>query len=144
MHATPPDSQTIARHHLPITDKDGLLQALREANIQTLLMSYVHMTQDEDMLERFAQYIRSPYSRKQVEIPAELLQELREKLFNLLTISPAPVIPPLPHSLMRESRTIDPILCTKALSALLDVLQGQLPEGLKSEPDDVIGLHLNN
>jgi len=47
-------------------------------------------------------------------------------------------------TLMRESRTIDPILCTKALSALLDVLQGQLPEGLKSEPDDVIGLHLNN
>ncbi|CAK9797457.1 E3 ubiquitin-protein ligase MYCBP2 [Anthophora quadrimaculata] len=41
-------------------------------------------------------------------------------------------------TLMRESRTIEPILCTKALSALLDVLQGQLPEGLKSEPDDVI------
>lgn len=40
---------------------------------------------------------------------------------------------------MRESRTIEPALCTKALSALLDVLQGQLPEGLKSEPDDVIG-----
>lgn len=40
---------------------------------------------------------------------------------------------------MRESRTIEPALCTKALSALLDVLQGQLPEGLKFEPDDVIG-----
>ena len=40
---------------------------------------------------------------------------------------------------MRESRTIEPALCTKTLSALLDVLQGQLPEGLKSEPDDVIG-----
>lgn len=40
---------------------------------------------------------------------------------------------------MRESRIIEPALCTKALSALLDVLQGQLPEGLKSEPDDVIG-----
>lgn len=43
---------------------------------------------------------------------------------------------------MRESRTIDPALCTKALSALLDVLQGQLPEGLKSEPEDVIGKYL--
>lgn len=40
---------------------------------------------------------------------------------------------------MRESRAIDSTLCTKALGALLDVLQGQLPEGLKSEPDDVIG-----
>ncbi|XP_035719406.1 E3 ubiquitin-protein ligase MYCBP2-like isoform X2 [Vespa mandarinia] len=43
-------------------------------------------------------------------------------------------------TLMRESKTIDPMLCTKALVALLDVLQGQLPEGLKSEPDDVIDL----
>ncbi|XP_043286736.1 E3 ubiquitin-protein ligase MYCBP2 isoform X2 [Venturia canescens] len=41
-------------------------------------------------------------------------------------------------TLMRESRSVEPVLCTKALSALLDVLQGQLPEGLKSEPDDVI------
>lgn len=46
-------------------------------------------------------------------------------------------------TLMRESRTIDPVLCTKALSALLDVLQGQLPEGLKSEPDDVIGIFID-
>ncbi|KAK0177732.1 hypothetical protein PV328_001750 [Microctonus aethiopoides] len=41
-------------------------------------------------------------------------------------------------TLIRESRTIDSQLCTKALGALLDVLQGQLPEGLKSEPEDVI------
>ncbi|XP_076385847.1 MYC binding protein highwire isoform X12 [Megachile rotundata] len=41
-------------------------------------------------------------------------------------------------TLMRESRIIEPLLCIKALSALLDILQGQLPEGLKSEPDDVI------
>lgn len=40
---------------------------------------------------------------------------------------------------MRESRTVDPALCTKALEALLDVLQGQHPEGLRSEPDEVIG-----
>ncbi|XP_034942184.1 E3 ubiquitin-protein ligase MYCBP2-like [Chelonus insularis] len=41
-------------------------------------------------------------------------------------------------TLMRESRTIEPLLCTKSLSALLDVLQGQMPESLKSEPEDVI------
>lgn len=41
-------------------------------------------------------------------------------------------------TLMRESRTVDSQLCTKSLCALLDILQGQLPEGLKSEPDDVI------
>ncbi|XP_011315230.1 E3 ubiquitin-protein ligase MYCBP2 isoform X2 [Fopius arisanus] len=40
--------------------------------------------------------------------------------------------------LVRESRNIEPILCAKALGALLDVLQGQLPEGLKCEPEDVV------
>ncbi|KAF5304147.1 hypothetical protein FQA39_LY01932 [Lamprigera yunnana] len=40
--------------------------------------------------------------------------------------------------LIKESRTTYPGLCTKALSALLDVLQGQTPEGLKAEPSDVI------
>lgn len=40
--------------------------------------------------------------------------------------------------LIKESRTTHPTLCTKALSALLDVLQGQTPEGLKTEPLDVI------
>ncbi|CAH1132864.1 unnamed protein product [Ceutorhynchus assimilis] len=39
--------------------------------------------------------------------------------------------------LIKESRTSHPVLCTKALSALLDVLQGQSPEGLKSEPPDI-------
>ena len=41
-------------------------------------------------------------------------------------------------ALIKESRTIEPSFCTKALTALLDVLQGQLPECLKSEPDEVI------
>lgn len=40
--------------------------------------------------------------------------------------------------LIRESRNTHPALCTKALKALLDVLQGQVPEGLKSEPPDII------
>jgi hypothetical protein len=41
--------------------------------------------------------------------------------------------------LIRESRSSHPLLCTKALVALLDVVQGQQPEGLKSEPTEVIG-----
>lgn len=40
--------------------------------------------------------------------------------------------------LIKESRNSHPKLCTKALMALLDVLQGQQPEGLKCEPSDVI------
>uniref|UniRef100_A0A1B6EGK8 PHR domain-containing protein n=1 Tax=Clastoptera arizonana TaxID=38151 RepID=A0A1B6EGK8_9HEMI len=40
--------------------------------------------------------------------------------------------------LIRECRTSHPALCTKALGALLDVVQGQQPEGLKAEPAEVI------
>lgn len=40
--------------------------------------------------------------------------------------------------LIKESRSTHPQLCTKALGALLDVLQGQMPEGLKGEPSDII------
>lgn len=40
--------------------------------------------------------------------------------------------------LIRESRSSHPALCTKALRALLDVLQGQTPEGLKSEPLEIL------
>ncbi|KAJ8916890.1 hypothetical protein NQ315_013358 [Exocentrus adspersus] len=39
--------------------------------------------------------------------------------------------------LIKESRITHPSLCTKALLALLNVLQGQPPEGLKSEPSEV-------
>lgn len=40
--------------------------------------------------------------------------------------------------LIKESRITHPALCTKALKALLDVLQGQAPEALKCEPPEVI------
>ena len=41
--------------------------------------------------------------------------------------------------LIRETRESHPSLCVRALKALLDMLQGQTPEGLKSEPAEVIG-----
>ncbi|XP_074033015.1 MYC binding protein highwire isoform X2 [Leptinotarsa decemlineata] len=40
--------------------------------------------------------------------------------------------------LIKESRITHPMLCTKALNALLNVLQGQMPEALKFEPPEVI------
>ncbi|KAI8499942.1 hypothetical protein Bbelb_222590, partial [Branchiostoma belcheri] len=58
------------------------------------------------------------------------------------------VIPKLPRivgiglcgvfELIRETRLSHPALCARALQALLDMLQGQQPEGLRSEPADVI------
>jgi len=102
-----PHRRKITAHSLPVADKEGVLQALREANIRTLVMSYVHMTRDEDMLDRFSRYIRSPYSRKQIKIPPKLIEELQEKLFNLLTEPPAPEVKPLPYALMRKMMSVN-------------------------------------
>lgn len=40
--------------------------------------------------------------------------------------------------LIAEARNVHPTLCSKALRALLDVIQGQTPESFKSEPGDLI------
>lgn len=40
--------------------------------------------------------------------------------------------------LIAEARNVSPKLCTKALKALFDVIQGQIPESFKSEPNDLI------
>ncbi|KAG1690691.1 E3 ubiquitin-protein ligase MYCBP2 [Nymphon striatum] len=45
--------------------------------------------------------------------------------------------------LIKETQYKHPVLCSKALQALLDILQGQQPEGLKSEPPDVIDTIFN-
>jgi len=41
--------------------------------------------------------------------------------------------------LLRETHVSHPVLCHRALLALLNVLQAQLPESLRSEPSDIIG-----
>ncbi|XP_071483934.1 E3 ubiquitin-protein ligase MYCBP2-like [Diadema antillarum] len=41
--------------------------------------------------------------------------------------------------LIRQTRASHPAFCVKALGALLDILQGQTPEGLSREPDDILG-----
>lgn len=43
--------------------------------------------------------------------------------------------------LVRDTRQKYPELCVRALTALLDMLQGQQPESMKSEPPDVIGIY---
>lgn len=40
--------------------------------------------------------------------------------------------------LIAEARNVSPTLCTKGLRALFDVIQGQVPESFKSEPNDLI------
>lgn len=40
--------------------------------------------------------------------------------------------------LIAEARNVSPKLCTKGLRALFDVIQGQIPESFKTEPNDLI------
>lgn len=40
--------------------------------------------------------------------------------------------------MIAEARNVSPNLCTKGLRALFDVIQGQVPESFRSEPNDLI------
>ena len=54
------DSIPLANRTLPMPACPELEQALLEANVQTLLMVYVHLTHDEAMLEQFKAHIHPP------------------------------------------------------------------------------------
>lgn len=68
-----------------LADDADLAAALRDANVPTLLAAYVHLSHDEDLLDRFAPYIRPAFSLEPTMIPDELAEELRAKLRALLT-----------------------------------------------------------
>ncbi len=77
---------------LPIVDHVALKEALAAGHLPTLLMVHVHLTGDEVWLDRFAPYIRPPFFGG-IAVPADLAQELRDRLFARLT-DRAAVIPP--------------------------------------------------
>lgn len=68
-----------------LEDSAELERALGEANVPTLLATYVYLSHDEAMLERFAPCIRPAFSLEPTAIPDELADELRAKLRLLLT-----------------------------------------------------------
>ena len=70
---------------LPMVDGPELRAALKEANIQTLLMVYVHLTHDESMLETFKAHIHPPYTNPDYQIPQDCIDDLHEKLIHVLT-----------------------------------------------------------
>lgn len=65
-------------------DATNLACALMEANVPTLLASYVYLSHDTDMLDRFAPHIRPAYAYPPTDIPEPLADELRDKLSRLL------------------------------------------------------------
>ena len=78
-----------AASRLPIRDHRQLRAALAQSDVAPLLMVYTHFARDEDFLSRLAPFIGSIFDPHK-QAPAELVQELHERLFALLTQDPAP------------------------------------------------------
>jgi len=110
---------------LPIREEAALRAALRDANLPTLLMVYTGYVQDEAYLDRFAPYLQALYTAEMpTTVPDALADDLRERLFALLT-SPTPP----------QERPIDPEFLRKMMSvsvgapvdgALVPVLYDQM------------------
>lgn len=70
---------------LPLADSPELRAALKAANLETLLMVYVHLTHDESMLEIFKIHIHPPYTNPDYKVPQYCIDDLHEKLVHVLT-----------------------------------------------------------
>jgi 4-hydroxyacetophenone monooxygenase len=68
-----------------LPDSPELARALDEANVPTLLAAYVYLSHDAELLEQFAPHIRPAFSYPPTDIPADLADELRLRLRQLLT-----------------------------------------------------------
>jgi 4-hydroxyacetophenone monooxygenase len=55
-----------------LLDPQALEIALREANLESLLMVHTHLTHDEAFLERFAPHIRPLYAPVPSDVPESL------------------------------------------------------------------------
>ena len=70
---------------LPLSNTAELDAALNAADLPTLLMTYVHLSRDEAMLDRFAPHIHALGSGKVTQIPDNLAAELRDRMRAVLT-----------------------------------------------------------
>ena len=74
---------------LPLSDDAHLTAALAAADLPTLLMTYVHLSRDEQMLADFAPHVHALDSGKMTNIPDELADRLRKAMGAILTTSGA-------------------------------------------------------
>ncbi|MCP1471770.1 4-hydroxyacetophenone monooxygenase [Sphingobium sp. OAS761] len=96
-----------AAYTLPITEKDALRTALAEANLPTLLMVYTTIRQDRAYLEGFAPYLTGAYTAgAPCDVPEAMAQDLRDRLFALLTDPHPPVEQPMDHDLLRTMMSV--------------------------------------
>lgn len=105
--AAQPQASASQPAQLPIADHQALRAALGVADTATLVMVLAHYTQDEALLDRWAPYLGSPWNPTLQQTPPELLAELRERLFTVLTQSPPPAERPLSDALMRKMMSVN-------------------------------------
>lgn len=92
---------------LPITDTAGLRAALADANLPTLLMVYATYTQDRDYLDRFAPYFTGIYTAEAPSsAPEDMAEDLRQRLFALLTNPEPPVERPIDPEFLRHMMSV--------------------------------------
>lgn len=91
---------------LPLNDGPQLRRALSAANLQTLLMVYVHLTHDESMLETFQIHIHPPYTNPDYQIPQDCIDDLHEKLVHVLTTPGAAKSEAPPVALMKKMMSV--------------------------------------
>lgn len=96
-------SEAIGRPRpLPLVDNHELRAALAAADLPTLLMTYVHLSRDEAMLDRFAPHIHALDSGNVTNIPGDLAEMLRNRMQAVLTAPGAAVLEaPEPRLLQR-------------------------------------------
>ncbi|MCP5395202.1 MAG: NAD(P)/FAD-dependent oxidoreductase [Sphingomonadaceae bacterium] len=92
---------------LPITDRDGLRAALVDANLPTLLMVYTTYVQDKDYLDSFAPYLTGIYTAEAPSsVPDDMAQDLRGRVFALLTDPTPPTERPIDPELLRHMMSV--------------------------------------
>lgn len=92
---------------LPIEDKQGLKAALADANVPTLLMVYITYKQDEDYLRAFEPYLQGLFTAEGPSaVPEELAEDLRRRLFALLTDPNPPAERPLDKEFLRRMMSV--------------------------------------
>ena len=91
---------------LPMPDSADLRAAISGANVQTMLMVYVHLTHDEEFLEEFRPFFRPPFSVPSSEVPPEKQAELEKRLLHVLTTPGAARIDQPSERLMQKMMTV--------------------------------------
>jgi 4-hydroxyacetophenone monooxygenase len=78
-------NRLVAPRTVPLADDELLAAALSEGHISVLLQTYVHLTHDEAILDRFAPHLKAAIQQRPEDVPTPLADDLRDRLRDVLT-----------------------------------------------------------